>query len=140
MLASGGRRSSLQKISSHGFFLMMRETGGDMPTKVTIGGTVPVLTDKGVQFVEWIEFDGRAWITGPWLVESHGKSRRPLRIIAPRFAAGFAPLPGPGVLGFFEKIQVPNSLLAQGHLPSGLARQLEVRENPDVCADIQSLQ
>lgn len=107
-----------------------------MPTLITIEGNVPVLTDKGLRLVDWLEYDGRAWIADLWIVASDGKSQRPLRIIAPRFAPGFEPIPGPSVLQFFQTMQVPESLLEQGFVPSELAPLIEVRENPDIYAEL----
>jgi hypothetical protein len=110
-----------------------------MTVKVKIGGVVRVLTDKEPRFVEWVEYDGRAWLAGPWLTAHDGKSQRPLRIIALRFAPGYEPIPGPEVLQFFERIQVPTSLLDQGYLPDQFDRlrpQIEVRENPDIYTDV----
>lgn len=107
-----------------------------MTVKVKIGGTVRVLTDKESRFVEWVEYDGRAWLAGPWLIAPDGKSQRPLRIIALRFAPGYDPIPGPAVLQFFEKIPVPTSLLDHGYLREPLKSQIEVRENPDIYTDV----
>ncbi len=104
-----------------------------MPRLVKIEGQVSVQTDKGLRLVDWLELDGRAWIADSWIVAIGGKSQRPLRIIAPRFAPGFQ-MKGRDALRIFEEMPIPDSLLAQGHLPDRLKPLIEVRENPDIFA------
>lgn len=107
-----------------------------MATEIKIGGEVPVLTDKGLRSVEWIEWDGRAWLADLWIVAPNGRSQKPLRIIAPKMAPGFPPIPGPEILAIFAKMPIPESLLESGYLPPELAPLYEVRESPDIWAAI----
>lgn len=104
-----------------------------MPQLVKIEGQIPVKTDKGLRLVDWLEVDDRAWIADVWIVALDGKSQRPLRIIAPKFPAGFA-MADREALQIFAKMPIPESLLFQGYLPPQLAPLFEVRENPDIFA------
>ena len=107
-----------------------------MATKVEIRGTVLLPIGRTIQSIEWVEYDARAWLAPLWIVSPDGKAQRPLRIVAPRFAPGYDPLPGHEVLEIFREVRLPGSLLEQGHVPPELAPLVEVRENPDIWADV----
>lgn len=80
-----------------------------------------------------IHHESRAWLVPRWLVSPDGKWLRPLRIVAPRFAPGYKPLPGLDVLRIFEQaVLLPASLLDRGVIPPELAAVVEVRESPDI--------
>ena len=94
--------------------------------------SLKIICDGEVLEVDWINHDGRAWLVPTWILSPDGKMQTPLRIIAPRFAPGYDPIPGPDVLQFFQKIPVPKSLLDKGLIPKELKQLVEVRENPGI--------
>lgn len=106
--------------------------------EVTIGGTVTIPVGAEILNVQWVEYDGRAWLTPLWIVALGEKTMRPLRIIAPRFAPGFDPIPGAEILKIFQQMPLTKSLLEQGVIPAELAPLVEVRENPDIWAPCPS--
>lgn len=108
-----------------------------MATIVEIGGVVHLPIGGEVWLVEWIEYRGRAWLTPLWIASPDGKWRRPLRIIAPKFAPGHTPPPGPAILEIFQEMPLPASLLEKGVIPEELASLVEVHENPDIIAAFQ---
>lgn len=93
---------------------------------------VKVLVGGQIWDIDFIEHDGRTWLVPLWSISPDGKSRRPLRLIAPRFAPGHKPAPGPEVLAIFRQMPIPAFLLEQGVIPPELAPLIEVRENPDI--------
>lgn len=109
-----------------------------MATLVKIRGQVPVLTDDELRLLDWLEFDGKAWIVGMWLLAVNGKTQRPLRIIAPKVKAVVWKHMGSELLRIFEMMPVPERLIAQGFLPPELEHQFEVIENPDIYAKIET--
>lgn len=106
-----------------------------MATKVKIGGTISLPIDDAVEAIDWIEYQDRAWLVPVWIVAPDRKTQRPLRIIAPRFAPGYKPIPGMAILGHFRERPLPKALLEQGHIPPKLEQVVEVHENPDIYAD-----
>ncbi len=82
---------------------------------------------------DWINHDGRAWIVSGWIYSTDAKTRRPRLLIAPKFQPGSKPVPGPEVLGFFRQgIQLTDSLLERGEIPTGLEKQVEILKEPDI--------
>lgn len=104
--------------------------------EVTIEGRRLVMTDKGPVMMDWISYDGQYWLVPVWIAQLGAKTQRPIRIIAPRAAPGYKLPDDPQVLAIFEGMPLPTSLLEQGAIPSGIARAIEVRENPDIFAQI----
>ena len=82
--------------------------------------------------VDTIEFEGRYWLAPVWIVSPDQKTMRPLRLIAPKFAPGYAPPKGPEILEIFQEMPLPKTLLEQGAIPEELQPAVEVRENPDI--------
>lgn len=109
-------------------------TGGDemgLPL-CEFGGKITILSDGNILSIEWVTFEGRAWVVPQWHVSPDKQFLRPVRIIAPRFAQGIAPPAGPDILQIFGQMQLPQTLLEQGVIPPDIAPVVEVRENPEL--------
>ncbi len=87
---------------------------------------------NAVLSVEWVTYDDRAWLAPLWIVSPDGKTRRPVRLIAPRPAPGIKPIPGPEILKIFAQIPLSQALLEQGEIPPELGQLVEVLEAPDI--------
>lgn len=106
--------------------------------KVEIGGVALIPIGASIHKVEWITFEGRAWLAPLWILSHDQKMMRPVRIVAPRFAPGYTPLAGDEVLRLFEAIQLTDALLEHGQVPPELTPLVEVREDPPIWADAPS--
>lgn len=107
-----------------------------MTTEVEIGGVIRLPVGSAFREIVWIEYLDRAWLVPLWIVSSDQQTRKPLRIISPRFAPGYTPLKGPDALRIFEGMLLPASLLERGEIPDELRPVVEVRENPDIWSHI----
>jgi hypothetical protein len=100
--------------------------------EVQIGGTVMIPVGNSIWTVAYVEWNNRAWLTPLWLQSSDGTKRRPVRLIAPKFAPGHTPIPGPDVLKIFQKFRLTAAVLEQGHIPAELGPIVEIVENPEI--------
>lgn len=103
--------------------------------EVEIGGVVYLTTaEMMIVRVEWLQYQGRAWLAPSWAVSPDGTVMSPVRIIAPVLVAGSRPMPGPEALEFLEAGPLPARLLEHGEIPPELLRLVEVRESPEIFA------
>lgn len=100
--------------------------------EIEIGGTVMLPVGANLLRVDYVNWQGRAWLAPIWLEEANGNTRRPLRLIAPRFAPGVSPPPGPDVLNIFQQMPLIQPTLDQGFVPAEMAPLLHIVENPNV--------
>lgn len=99
--------------------------------EIEVAGTVLLPIGAHVMQVDYVIWQNRAWLA-PVYLESPNGQRRPLRLIAPRFAPGVVPPPGPDVLNIFRQMPLPMTTLEQGFIPAELAPILHIVENPEV--------
>ncbi len=103
--------------------------------KVEVGGVVTLIIGGTIRRVEWVEFDGRAWLAPQWSISLDRKQMSPTHIIAPRSAPGTRPIPGHEVLQLLGEMRLPASLLERADVPQQLEQLVEVRKSPAIWAD-----
>jgi hypothetical protein len=95
--------------------------------------TITVPVGDSILSIEWITYNGQAWLVPAWILSPDGKTQRPLRLIAPKFAPGVQPIPGPEMLGVFQQgILLTEALLERGEIPPQLEKLVEILEEPDI--------
>ena len=102
----------------------------DEVEEIEIQGTVPTIAGPSIRMVEWVNYRNRAWLVPLWIPSHDGKWLRPVRLIAPKFAPGYSPLPGSEVLEIFQRVTIPEALLDSLGPQVGDTPLLEVLESP----------
>ncbi len=100
--------------------------------EIVIAGQILMPMGGAIMRVDYVEWQNRAWIAPIWIETPDRRTRRPLRLIAPRMAPGFAAPPGPEMLQIFTQMPLPAPTLEQGHVPYDLRNLVEIVENPPV--------
>lgn len=102
--------------------------------EVEVLGKITLPMGAAIVGMDYISWNGRCWLVPTWLVPPDGQTRIPLRLIAPRVAPGFDPLPGPEMLQMFSSVPLPAATYEQGHVPDNLRNSVDIVENPPVFA------
>lgn len=106
--------------------------------EIELAGQVILPVGGSMLRVDYINWQNRAWLAPIWLDAPDGKTRIPLRLIAPKYAPGFTAPPGPEVLQIFRQMPLTPHALDQGHVPADLATIVEIVENPPVFLRVSS--
>ncbi|MDX0530757.1 hypothetical protein [Sinorhizobium medicae] len=99
--------------------------------EIEVAGTVILPIGANVMQVDYVIWQNRAWLAPVYLEAPNGQ-RRPLRLIAPRFAPGFVPPAGADVLNIFQRMPLSMATLEQGFIPDDMMPILHIVENPNV--------
>ena len=81
------------------------------------------------QALDTIEIEGGYWLVPHWTLSPDQSTRQPLRLVSMTMVETGSPCPDPEA---FAGLPIPESLLAEGHVPLSLARLFLVRECPDM--------
>ncbi|TLX12130.1 hypothetical protein [Rhizobium sp. MHM7A] len=100
--------------------------------QIEIAGQIMLPMGGGVVMMDYVIWQNRCWLVPIWLEPIAGGQIRPLRLIAPRMAAGYAAPPGPELLQTFQQMPLPESVYQQGHIPAEYANLVAVVESPPV--------
>ena len=105
----------------------------EIVTKTTVTKTTVTvqLADGGwaTQELDTIEIEGGYWLVPHWTLSPDQSKRQPLRLVSMTMVETGGPCPDPEA---FAGLPIPESLLAEGHVPLSLARLFLVREGPDM--------
>ncbi len=106
--------------------------------EIELAGAVMLPIGSSIRPVDYVNWNNRSWLAPVWLEAPHGNTRQPLRLIAPRYAPGFTPPPGPEVLNLFQRVQLTQHVLEQGFVPDDLVPLVEIVESPPVFIRVNS--
>lgn len=100
--------------------------------EIEIAGRVMLPMGGGIVMMDYVNWQNRSWLAPVWIEDIASGQIRPLRLIAPKMAHGFAAPPGPEFLQMFQQMPLPESVYEQGHIPDEFANIVVVAENPPV--------
>ena len=99
--------------------------------EVSVLGQILLPMGASIGRMDYISWQNRCWLVPHWLEAPNG-DRTPLRLVAPKVAAGYAAPPGPDLLEIFRNMPLPQSTYDQGHILPELANFVVIVENPPV--------
>jgi hypothetical protein len=98
----------------------------EIPNRIT------AILDGEIHHIDWVMWEGKAWLVSSWILSPDGKSMRPARIVSMRLAQGYHGDLGEAPLRFFEQEPISSDLLHKGLIPTGREKLYEVREAPPI--------
>lgn len=99
--------------------------------EVSVLGQILLPVGGSIGYMDYISWQNRCWLVPHWLEAPNG-DRTPLRLVAPKMAAGYSSPPGPDVLEMFRNMPLPQPTYDQGHIPADLANVVLIIESPPV--------
>lgn len=103
--------------------------------EVEISGAVVLPIDGCLMSIDYIEWQGRAWLVPIWIEDNEG-CRRPARLIGPNFCPEGPPVRGPSILQIFREMPLTSVVLVRGAASGTYSPILEIIERPNVCVRV----